>query len=369
MAPRLNAQFDNEVLDLEVETPFSFTTGQVDHTLNVGGGYRLKRFRFSYLAGGFDSLYTENHFKGFFNEQIAVGPFGAVASLRADLHPLIPITQTISPRGALLFRIFDKTSIRATAGSAYRAPNGVESYMLLNLPTPSDGVFIEDFGNQDLRPERINTFELGIHDESSFLHTADVVVYLNQVTDLISLSDVTPGINPFDPVSNGVEVGETGWINLDPTYTGLGLEAEVELYPTDGLDVFANANVMRVVENNAGDVIRDGSASTLKLNGGLSYRTPYRFDLSLTAHYLSAQEWRLRQFDPDTLAIATAPTPIDARTMISARVAVRPIPDQDLELAATIWNATQLGPEAGVLEHPEGQPVIGRAYATLSYRF
>ncbi|MBX2797510.1 MAG: TonB-dependent receptor, partial [Myxococcales bacterium] len=371
---RLAALFNNNVVDVELEAPVQFETGPVAHTLNVGGGYRLKRFGFSYLAGGADEVYVENHFKAFLNEQISVGPFGAVASLRADLHPLIPLSQTISPRGSLLFRLFDKTSIRATAGSAYRAPNGLESYMDLNLPTPADGVFIADFGNRNLRPERITTFELGVHDESTFFHTADVVVYYNQVTNLIGLDDVTLAINPFDAGANGVGVGSTGWINLDPVYTGVGLEAEVELYPVDGLDVFANANVMQVNEAIGDQVAREGSASQLKLNGGFSYRTPYNTDVSMSAHYLSGQTWNLRQFDPDTLAIVPVASPIDSRLLVSARVAFRPLADQDFEIAGTVWNITELiktvgDGDAGFLEHPEGQPVIGRAYATIAYRF
>lgn len=365
----LDADFDNDVVDLELEAPLTFSTGSVEHTLNLGGGYRFKGIRFSYLEGGFEEPWIEHHFKGFLNEQIAVGRFGAVASLRADLHPLIPIAQTISPRGALLFRIFDETSVRASAGSAYRAPNGIESYMQFPLPTPTDGVFIEDFGNRNLRPERINSFELGVHDESTFLHTADLALYLNQVTDLIVLDDVTPAINPFDPAINGIEIGETGWVNLASTYTGVGLEADLELYPTDGLDVFANANLMQVIENTGAVRILDHSASTLKLNGGFSYRTPLRTDLSLAGHYLSPQEWRLRQFDAQTLQIVAQPTAIQARLLLSVRVGVRPLPDQDLEIAGTLWNLTELLSGEGFLEHPEGQPVTGRAYVTLSYRF
>jgi outer membrane receptor for ferrienterochelin and colicin len=346
-----------------------FETGAVSHTLNVGGGWRYKRIAFTYLQGGFENPWIENHFKGFVNEQIAIGRFGAVASLRADLHPLIPISQTISPRGALLYRLFDKTSLRASAGSAYRAPNGIESYMDLTLPTPVDAVFITDLGNQDLRPERINTVELGVHDESSYFHMADVAVYLNQVTDLIFLDDVTVGIVPFDDAQGGVEVGTTGWVNLDPTYTGVGVEADTELYPTDGLDVYLNANLMRVVETSDGETLREGSASTLKLNGGLSWRTPWRTDLSLSGTYYSAQEWRLREFDPDTLALVAQPRPIDPRFLASARVAVRPLPSDDLEVALTVWNITELVGGDGFLEHPEGQPVIGRAHGSITYRF
>lgn len=386
---RLNADYSNDVVDVEIEAPLQFETGPIAHTLNVGGGYRLKRFDFDYLAG--DEPITENHGKAFLNEQIQVGPFGAVLSLRADLHPLITLDKTLSPRGALLYRLFDKTSIRLSGGSAYRAPNGIETYMDLNLPTPADGVYIRDLGNLILNPnegrllldpERILTAELGIHDESTFYHRADVAIYYNQVTKLIGLSDVdvSAGPQPFLPEENGISVGTTGFVNLDPTYNGVGVEADVEIYPTDGLDLFANVNVLQILEvvtdPATGEVTREneGSTSQLKINGGFSYRTPYRTDLSASVSYVSGQEWPLRTFNPENLQIATTPVAIPGRLLLSARVAVRPFADEDFEIAATAWNITELlddlaGQQSGFLEHPQGQPVGGRAFATLAYRF
>ena len=374
---RLNAEFDNDVVDVELEAPVEFETGPVKHTLNVGGGYRLKRFRFTYLRGGFETPEIENHGKAFLNEQLQIGKFGAVVSLRADLHPLIDLNRTLSPRGALLYRLFDKTSIRLSGGSAYRAPNGIESYMDLNLPTPTDGVFIRDVGDLNLIPERIVTAELGLHDESTFYHRADVAVYFNQVQNLIGLRDVEQTIAQFDPVANGISVGTTGWVNLPPTYTGIGVEADLELYPTDGLDLFVNANVLQITETVDDVSVRDGSTSQLKLNGGFSYRTDYRTDLSASVHYLSGQSWRLRTFNPENLQIVPLEQSIPDRLLLSARVAVRPLPDEDFEIALTAWNITELleslasGDDgtAGFLEHPEGQPVAGRAFASLSYRF
>lgn len=364
----LDGAFDNDVVDAEVEVPARFATGDVQHVLNAGGGYRYKAIRFAYLAGGFDELYVENHFQGFLNEQATLGRVGVVGSLRIDAHPLLPISETISPRGAVLYRLFDKTSLRATAGSAYRAPTAIESYMDFALPAPVDGLFIRDLGNLDLLPERITTVELGVHDESTAAHQADAVVYLNRVTDLVGLSDVALAFEPFDPENVGIEVGSTGWVNLEPVYTGIGLEAEIELYPADGVDVFANADLRRIVEATGGEAVVDGSSSTLKLNGGASWRTPWRVDLSAEAHWLSAQNWRIRTFDEATLALVVDEQPIDPQFLLSARAAVRPLPDEDLEVALTAWNVTGLAGQPTV-QHPEGQPVTGRLYGSVGWRF
>ncbi|MEQ1503277.1 MAG: TonB-dependent receptor, partial [Myxococcota bacterium] len=364
----LDSDLDNDVVDVEVEAPVTFDTGPVSHRFNAGGGWRYKAIRFGYLAGGFDEAYVENHFQVFANEQATIGRVSAVGSLRIDAHPLLPIDQTISPRGALLFRLLDKTSLRATAGSAYRAPTAIESYMQFDLPTPVDGVYIEDFGNRDLTPERVTTVEVGLHDESTYYHQADVAVYLNRVTDLIYLDDVTLGLEPYDPVSGGIEIGNTGWVNLDPVYTGAGVEAEVELFPTDGLDLYANLSLSQVLETVGAETNPDKSSSTLKVNAGASYRTPYRTDVSFDLSYLSAQEWGLRTYDPQTLALLVTQAHLDPRLLASARVAVRPFPDEDFELGVTAWNLTELFGD-GFQEHPEGQYVTGRLYGSVGWRF
>lgn len=371
----LDAPYDNDAVDLELEGPVSFDTGLVHHTLNLGVGYRYKRIAFGYLQG--DGVFNEHHLSAFVNEQATLGKLGVVASLRMDRHPLIAdLTQTLSPRAALIYRLFDKTSLRATAGTAFRAPNSIESYMDFALNNPAaDGVYIRDVGGSDvigttpLQPERIQTFEVGVHDESSYLHTADVVVYMNRVRNLIGLDALTSEAGAYDPQQNGFLAGQTGWINLVETYTGTGVEADLELYPTDGLDLVANVNLAHVTESNpeTGETVADRSQSTVKANFGAAYRTPYRTDLSLMAHVVGPQVWRIRGFAADG-SIALLERPVDARLMLSGRIGVRPFPNEALEVAASVWNLTGwIG--TPVLEHPEGQPVGGIAYGSVSYTF
>ena len=71
-ARTLDAKYNGDTIDFEIEGPLEFETGSIDHVLNLGVGYRYKRSQFSYLAGGFDTVYTENHFNGFINEQLTL---------------------------------------------------------------------------------------------------------------------------------------------------------------------------------------------------------------------------------------------------------------------------------------------------------
>ena len=152
-------------------------------------------------------------------------------------------------------------------------------------------------------------------------------------------------------------------------HPGIGIEVEGSVFPTDGLDVFANVSLSQVLERDTrtGDTIPDASSSSVKLNSGVAWRSPYRTDLSLSTHYLSPQTWRLRGFD-DQGATTILERDVPSRFFLNARVAVRPFADEQLELAVTGWNLLQLaGP--GFVEHPEGQPVRGRAYGSATYRF
>lgn len=370
----LDARVTNDVVHLEIEGSPSFTTGEVKHQLNLGAGYRYKATAFDYLQGGYDQPWVEHHFWMLAQEQLRWRALGVVASLRVDRHPLLPISKTLSPRAALLLRVAPSTTVRLSGGTAYRAMNAVESYMDFALDTSVPGYFLRDYGGQTdpasvgLDPERVVNVELGVHDASSPFHRADASIYWNRVTDLIGLSEVTPTLTPFDPERDGWQAGTTGWVNQsDLTYDAFGGEAEVAVFPVDGLDVFANLAIERVLERSPAGTVADGSTSLAKVNVGAAWRAPVPVDLSLLVHYTSPQAWRLRELDA-TGTLQTNETPIDARWLISARVAARPIPDQDLELALTLWNPIGFT-DTRFQEHPKGQPVGGRLYGTVSYDF
>lgn len=365
----LDAQVRNDVVQVEVEATPSFTTGEVHHQLGLGAGYRYKSTAFDYLQGGYDQPWIEHHLWAFAQEQLRWRWLGVVASLRVDRHPLLPVSKTLSPRGALLFRVTPDTSLRLSGGTAYRAMAAVESYMDFALDTPAAGYFIRDYGGETapgspgLNPERIVTVELGAHDQSSAWHALDVTAYWNRVTNLIGLDDVTPALAPYDASANGFLAGTTGWINGDDLYDAFGGEAELEVFPVDGLDAFANVSIERIFERGVEGTVIDGSTSLARVNFGASYRAPFRMDFSFTGHYLSPQAWRLREFDGDG-RLVTSVSDVNGRFLMSARIAGRPLPTPNLELALTLWNPT--GFFTPYQEHPKGQPVGGRLFATLS---
>ncbi len=375
-AQTLQSGIDSDTIDLELESSGEIETGPVLHRINGGIGYRFKGVDdFAYLGqpkGAPDDRITENHFNAFLSEEATLGKLKVVGQIRADKDPQLPLSETLSPRGSAIYRVADDTSVRVTGGTAFRAPNMVERYMNFDLPSGVPGAFIRDFGDLSLSPERIRTLEVGLHDESTLYHTADVAVYVNQLTDIIGLEPVQPVLAPQDDVG-GFVAGTSGWTNLPEVFTGVGVEAEAEFFPADGVDLFVNGNLTNVTEafrDENGEVAstRDGSSSLVKLNAGGAWRTPYRIDVQGQVSFLTSQTWRLREFD-DTGNIAIRESTIPARALISARVAGRPFADEKLELAATLWNAAALSDGGRFREHPNGQLLGSRLFGTVTYHF
>ncbi len=372
---QLSSELDSDILDIELEGRHDLETGSLSHTVNYGLGYRYKQIAWSLIDEDLEPV-TENHNSVFVQDTIGLDKLSLVASLRADLHPLIDLNETLSPRASAIYRIAEKTSVRATGGTSFRGPTFMEAYADVCLPSGSyDAVCIQDYGSerpvgaeQPLSPERITTVEVGLHDESSDFHRADVAAYANRVTDLIYVSSVDSEIGFFDPEIDGFSAGTARFINLDESYLAYGLEAEGRIFPVDGLDLYANAHYQRVDENNGSQVVQDRSASTLKLNSGVIYRSPWRVDVSGHVHYLSPQTWRLREYD-EVGQIEIVPQDISARTIASAWLAARPFKDEALELEFSAWNIGSLISGEGVREHPKGQLVNGRLVGAVSYKF
>jgi outer membrane cobalamin receptor len=363
----LEQTLDNVTQDVELEVDRSFETGTVAHRLNAGVGYRHKQVAWNFLQNNAEPI-GEDHLSGFVSEQAQLAAVTLVGSLRVDRHPLVDLEDTIAPRGAIVVRAAPSTAIRASVGTSYRTPTFIEAYSDFDQETPVDGIYVRTLGGVD-RPERILTGEVGVHDSSSRFHEADAAAYVNRVRDLIYLRDVETGIATLDADNVGFEAGSTGFTNLDAVYTGYGIELDGRLFPADGLDVLMNADLQRIIEDDNGVVVEDGSTSAVKLNGGLVYRLPFRTDVSGFVHWVSAQDWRLREFDSNgQLQVQTESIP--ARTLVSARLALRPLPDDSLEIAISAWNIGALvSGGANYREHPKGQPVGSVATGSLSWRF
>ena len=122
--------------------------------------------------------------------------------LRVDHYSAVHAT-ALSPRLAVIFRPDRATKIRYTYGHAFRAPNSYELYY-------QDGVDQES--NPRLRPETINTHNIGIERAITPELHVSAEAFLNDIDNLID-TDLNPStgllryVNTYSSRSKGLEFG------------------------------------------------------------------------------------------------------------------------------------------------------------------
>ncbi len=111
---------------------------------------------------------------------------------------------SFNPRSSITWGFIENYNIVATYGSAFRAPTFGELY---NINNPSI------IGNPDLKPEEIETYELGVNGDITKRLNFSVIGFHNKITDLIapkaSASAVAVSGNVDELTIDGVEMEMT----------------------------------------------------------------------------------------------------------------------------------------------------------------
>jgi len=354
------------VLDVEASYGQDVDLG-VPHHLTVGAGFRVKTIEWDYL----DADHTERHLNGFVEDRIAFARwFDTVLGFRFDQHPLVGFTP--SPRVAVVFKPTDRMAIRASAGTAFRIPTFMESYLALRVPGPVTGTDLITYGNLDLKPEAIRSVELGYRFEGSDYFMFDVAAYYQRVNQLIHLGDVTPtyaeGLDAA-PYDDRFVLGTSQFENVDQAFAGFGVEPGVHVFPVNGLDISVNYafNYLMDLEARAAgeDDYRDARTPMHKINAGVQYRSPFNLDFNVDVHYVTAYTVPERTFD-DAGAVMLDPHDIEPYVIVNARIILRLMKDR-LNIGVTGSNLTAF--HKAHREHPFGTHIGPRVYGTLSYRF
>jgi iron complex outermembrane receptor protein len=336
--------------------------------LAVGASGRLKRVTWSYIG----PLQQELHAAAFVQDEWRIlRPLTLVASYRIDRHPLLDNGNpgyAQSPRVSLVARPFEGHAFRFAFATAFREPTFLESYLDIRTPVPGvNGASVLTQGSQQLRPERLISFELGYRGElASIGLSLDVAVYWNIVSDLIVLSAVNPVAagSAWDAASSSYLLGRSTFVNDPQTYTARGGELGVTWNALNGLDLRASAALQSVVANTAEAVCGPCTqAPALKLNAGVVYRTPVKLELSADVSWVSSTTWVEREpAASDPTQIVNLQNPLGAYAVVNARVAYRFLDDR-LTVAVV---GSQLG--ADHQEHPFGNTINRRVFAQLTVR-
>jgi len=293
-----------------------------------------------------------------------------VLGFRFDQHPLVGFTP--SPRIAVIVKPTERMAIRASAGTAFRIPTFMESYLALRVPGPVTGTELITYGNTELEPELIRSVELGYRFEGSDYFMFDVAGYYQRVSDLIHLGGVTStyaqGLDG-EPFDDRFVLGTSQFENVDQAFAGFGIEPSVHFFPVAGLDISANYALNYLIDlqaQDAGEEARDARTPLHKINAGVQYRSPINLDFSVNVHWVSAYTVPERAFD-DAGQVMLDPLEMDPYFILDARIVLRLLEDR-LDLGVTGSNLTAFAND-GHLEHAFGTHIGPRIYGTVAYRF
>lgn len=189
--------------------------------------------------------------------------------LRQDFSSLVNGSVT-SPSVGTKFTVSDSTTLRANYIQNFRVPTIAN---LFNV-NPSN------IGNPELKPERGDSFDIGIDQKLGDIGLLRLTFFKNNVSDTIAFKRLTPPVN-----------GNTGtWENIGLVET-TGIEATLNLQVAKNIYTFVNytANDPRIFKSsNAAEINKElRFAGADKLNLGVSYETPQGLYLGLLMNSLN----------------------------------------------------------------------------------
>ena len=372
---RVNRQ---DIIDVELvySTEFDIVDG-LNNAIIGGVGYRFKEVDWDWLRDPVTGIQTQtqNHFNVFLQDTLRIDEvLQIVLSARLDQHPLLSEPQ-ISPRGSVVVHPTPKQSIRLTAGTAFRSPTFLESYLFVPNATPLRGVTAFGLGNPTLNPERIVSVELGYMLQESEYFALELNGYYNLVFDQILLSRNTafrlydfrndPRI-AYDPDLAAFPLGQLQFDNEEADFQQLGGEIGVRVYPVDGLDMYANYAFHETTplgEQALAGRELDSRTSAHKVNAGVQYRSPFGLDLAVDFHFVSDQVWVEQVLDTERGGTAFETFSLPSYAVLNARIGYRLFDDQ-LELAVTGTNLLMAH-----REHPFGQRMDRRFMGHVTFRY
>ncbi|MDH5490396.1 MAG: TonB-dependent receptor [Myxococcales bacterium] len=363
---------DQNVIDMELSFARTFRL-VVDHSFSSGLNYRFKTVDFSWM----DDSHTEHHFGGYVQDILKLHDRLRLAlSLRADQHPLLEGLR-FSPRGSLVYRFVDGQSARFTAGTAFRSPSFVESYLFIPNRTPIRGATAFGVGSQTLDPERMVSLEIGYSNQATDFFALEANLYYNLVDDLILLSEVdTFSLGDFADGAGHARyrddlqafpIGDLVFANDRTQFRQLGGELGLRIFPLTGLDLYANYSLHDTSPLGQGTLdqarLDEQRTSRHKINVGVQYRSSFGLDLSADFHWVSSQLWAMQVTDVET-GVRFDSFALPSYSLLNARVGYRLFDDQ-VELGIVGSNLLFQARR----QHPYAQPVATRIMGTGTLRF
>ena len=362
----LDTELISQVANLESFAHHSFSVWGVKHRLLGGFELRGKRVQWGYLEHG---GLQEVHKGGFVQDEAHWGKLTIVSALRADLHPLMSLSESLAPRLAFNYRIRPNTALRGSYGKAYRLPNLMESHLFFHQATGVENTVIQVTGNEDLQPEALQGFEIGLRQESN-RYVADIAIWENHLSGLIKSTDISFLPTPLPLDEESTWVGSASFKSDDSFWRFRGAEFFQRIAPTDRLDITNSISLTQVTGfTQSGETRSAYSTSPIKASVGIAWQVGQRGVLAGQYHYTSGQAWALPGFDETGKAVSSQAL-LPARGLLTTHFGLRlGNIKSPVELALDTWNLPGLISGKRFQEHPKGQWLDGRIFASGRMQF
>lgn len=183
-------------------------------------------------------------------------------------------TSGFSPKAGIVYRMSDATSLRASAGSAYRAPTLSDLY---NTFVSGSRVW---YGNPDLKPERVISYELGL-DQKIFDGKLNMTAYQSYAKDFFYFIATTP-MDGYTAAQTKTNVGK---VEIH------GIETDFSYPLVQDVRLMANYtyNISKIKEYQANTALEGNYLIEVPKHKGslaLTYNNPERFDAKLALRYV-----------------------------------------------------------------------------------
>jgi outer membrane receptor protein involved in Fe transport len=199
--------FKTQTYDLEVGNS-NVLGGK--HILTYGGNYRRNNFDITLAPDSED----RNEFGAYLQEEFFVSKFRLAAGVRADKFGNLD-NWVFSPRVSVMFKPRPDQSIRASYNRAFRSPSVINNYLDQDIiyygttvdlrplgalapalrpliPQEPFFLYVNTFGNEKLKEEHIDAFELAYTGTLGGKTTIGLAVYQNDTDDNINFTYLLP---------------------------------------------------------------------------------------------------------------------------------------------------------------------------------
>ncbi len=271
----------------------------------------------------------------------------ATVGVGVDVHSEAGVRA--SPRGSLVYTPWQNHTFRVSVAKAYRNPSFLENFEALPLrvvppPAPSLPQTFTIFGNTNLKPEEMLSYEFGYQTLLFERLRARLDLFYNELDAVISLAE--PVFASVSPLLPPVQIG-TQFINLSDSQI-FGGEIGFDVFFTSWLTGFVNYSY----QERKGTVPAQDPTSHHKGNIGLTCTFSNGLSGTIFLHYVGEPE---------------APAPgVRPYTIVNLRVGYRfKLFEREAELAVQAFNVF----DDVHREFPRGDLIERRVSGTFRYRF